>query len=164
MKRPRALHGVLFRALLAVILVHLLVAFFLDRVADLGHQVRVVANQQLMARLNAYLALRLLRAARQGRLHALAGLDRANPFEVLAEDGAQPPPPDYRGEIDSREQARQAGWYFDTHQRSLMYFDGERGWRESWQLRLEFEDRNGKGRFDPGLEHIRSLSMKKAAD
>jgi len=164
MNRLRGLPGtLLLRSLLVVILVSILAALFLDRADRLSEQVQQTARQQTIGQLNALLGLRLLRAASEGRLDQLARLDQANPFKLLTEEGRFQPPKTYRGEIGDAEQARQAGWYFDTRRRVLRWFDGEHWRPEAWQLRLRYRDLDGDGRFDPDRDVLEGLGMKKAA-
>ena len=165
MNRLRGLPGVLLlRSLLVVILVSILVAVFLDRTADLSRQVQETARRQVIAQLNSALALRLLEAASRGRLDELAEMDRANPFDILSRDGRHAPPADYRGEWAGPGLPSQPGWYFDLKRRDIAWFDGRNWLPQRWQLRLSYEDRNGDGRFEPDVDDLKGLGMKKAAD
>jgi hypothetical protein len=165
MNRLQGLPGtLLLRSLLVVILVSILVGLFLDRSDELSRQVQRSARRQALTRIRSLLGLRLLQAASSGRLDRLAALDRANPFEALASGGDYRPPQQYRGAIDDPRQAREPGWYFLSRQRVIRWFDGGQWLAEAWQLRLKYEDRNGNARFDPGVDVIEGLDMKKAAD
>ncbi len=164
MSRLRGLPGVLLlRSLLVAILVLILVAAFLDRTADLSRQVQETARRQLIAQFNASLSLRLLEAISRGRLADLAAMDRANPFEVLLRKDGSVPPAEYRGEWAGPGLPSKPGWYFDPRRRDIAWFDGRDWLPQRWQLRLDYEDRNDNGRFDPRVDKLHALGMKKAA-
>ncbi len=164
MNRLLGLPGVLLlRSLLVVILVAILVALFLDRSEELSRQVRQTAQQQTLARINAALALYLLQQAGAGRLQQLPAQEGANPFELLIRGGVLTAP-DYRGIGLADDPPLREGWYYDPQRSVIFYSDGKGGRSGVWRLKLRFDDRNGNGRFDPGIDSPVSLGMKKAGD
>ncbi len=159
MNRLRGLPGVLLlRSLLVVILVAIMVALFLDRSEKLSRQVRQTAQQQTLARINAALALYLLQQASEGHLQQISARDGANPFDLLAGNGGLTAP-DYRGIGSADDPPLREGWYYDSHRGVIFYSEGEGGRSGLWRLSLRFDDRNGNGRFDPGVDSITGLGM-----
>lgn len=93
----------------------------------------------------------------------VAELQYTNPFHLLEQ-----PPPNYLGELSAADPAGIDGyqWYFDTERALLVYRIGnpERfrtplagPARIRFQLRPQFQDRNGDGRFDPAIDEADSL-------
>lgn len=111
------------------------------------------------------LSLKFVELATRDRVARAADLVSSNPMDQLARE-----PLNYLGQRDGPDPGTIPGghWYFDTRSRMLIYrvqHTGEfRGGppgvpRARFQVRLAYSDRNGNGRFDPGIDAIQGLRL-----
>ncbi len=104
------------------------------------------------------------RAVKQG-IPAVIALEGSNPMDLL-----RVPPPNYIGELANVDPASVGGgrWYFDLDKRVLIYrVQFEEGFSSSLTgparirlaIRVAYDDTDGNGRFDPGRDQLRNVSL-----
>jgi len=100
-----------------------------------------------------------------GQMRQLAQLDGANPVGLVIVA-----PKGYRGAINpgQGQKFEPGDWYFDKDRGVLVYrvVNPERLWSEDgdssrleFRLKLDYRDRNGNGRYDPGIDSIIGLRL-----
>ncbi len=96
--------------------------------------------------------------ATSGRLAELDRLDGGNPFQFLREFEIEPSA--YRGEIGHDPVADLApGWYYLTHRGEVVYKSFYTDHDRFYRVRLNFDDVNQSGRFEPGSDRFRGLGF-----
>ena len=150
----------IFEVTLVVILVGILMVIAMEKILRLDVDAERVAMQRMIGQLQSALVIEFADRVVHEGLAATRDMEGINPMSVLAGVPAK-----YVGEFDEPIPPGVAGgeWYFDTGNRTLVYmvrnveyFEGHlhNPARARFQVRLAFEDRNGNGRYDPGLEGI----------
>lgn len=147
----------------AVALLGLLVWFAIDRIWAIRVAAERAGVEQAVGSLrNAVGVAAFQRSATHG-LAGIAALDGANPMALL-----ERAPASYVGEREGSgaEDAAPGSWYFDRRRRALVYRPrfpeafAEQGGRPTYRITFAFRDRDGNGRFDPGIDGVRGLDLR----
>jgi hypothetical protein len=144
--------------------------FFLQLAASRIWELRVAAEKtgmaQTLASIQSALGIQLAAIVVREGIEGIVRLEGSNPMELLDSQ-----PFNYLGELNNPEPGSIHGhtWYFDTTQRLLVYrvlyddyFDSELDGapRARFQLKLNFDDINENGQFDPKTETFSGLVIK----
>lgn len=170
-------HGgfTLLELVVVICIVALLTGFAARRLLALRVEAERAALGQVVGGLQAAVSLELLTRIARGRdgdreLAALAG---SNPMSLLIE-----PPYNYVGELDGAdpvrlaESVRPGRWYFDQRAAQLVYrarypkrFESELPGtpRAAFRVEVLWDDRDGDGRFDPGVDGIGGARLARVA-
>jgi hypothetical protein len=157
-------------SLLELLVVTALILIFIAITIDRIWQLRIAAErtniEQLIGTLKGALGTELATSVARGNSPlALAAYHHANPIALLEQ-----PPKNYLGEFDTAPEEPVAGaWYFNRREGSLNYrvrfSDDFVGGNPDdpllirFQIRLDFDDRNRNGRYDPAIDTLRSLTL-----
>jgi len=156
----------LLELLVLIGLVLIFIAITIGRVWQLRTAAERINIEQLIGTLKGALGTELaVSAIRRDSPLELAGYHRANPIELL-----ERPPKNYLGEFDTAPEQPVAGaWYFSRREGTLNYrvrfSDDFVGGNPDdpllirFQIRLDFDDRNRNGRYDPAIDTLRSLTL-----
>lgn len=152
-----------------LVLISLVLIFFtitIGRVWQLRTAAERTNIEQLIGTLKGALGTELaVSAIRRDAPLELAGYHHANPIQLL-----ERPPKNYLGEFDTTPEEPAAGaWYFNRREGTLNYrvrfSDDFVGGNPDdpllirFQIRLDFDDRNRNGRYDPAIDTPRSLTL-----
>lgn len=136
-----------FRSIIAVILVILFIALFLNYTQRWEDEIEEVSINQITIDIKSALALALYKVVIEGRQDKLGDLDGENPFILLAY--SKKLPPNYYGIVSTQlEIDATGGWFFDLSTRKVVYVyrDGKR--KKYFRMELKYNDMNGNGQFD----------------
>lgn len=157
----------LLELLVLTVLVLIFIAITIGRVWQLRTAAERTNIEQLIGTLKGALGTELAASVirRDAPLVELAAYHHANPIELL-----ERPPKNYLGEFDTAPEEPVAGaWYFNRHEGTLNYrvrfgeeFVGgnpDDPLLIRFQIRLDFDDRNRNGRYDPAIDTLHSLTL-----
>jgi len=148
-----------------VIVIAICVTWLLERLAYLEAVAEArsldLSVQNIRTGIMVNVATRLLEGDNEG----IASLSGANPVGTVIE-----PPPGYIGALRQANPAyiQPGQWYFDEEQESLVYrivnvgYFAEPDGRPAQvriKLKLNYDDANGNGAFDPGLDRPTGVSL-----
>lgn len=150
----------LLEFVLVICIIGLLVAMAVDRLLALRVEAERVAMNELLGSMRAGVAMELVSLLARGRDRELARLEDSNPIDALMQE-----PSTYVGEFDAPDPARMPSgrWYFDRGAGLLVYRVRHEDYFETalpgpprarFRVRLVYEDRNGNGTFDAGIDGI----------
>jgi len=153
----------------AAVVVSIIVYALLERVDRLHASVERARLTTTLVRLETSLELEIASRLMASGGERLAALEGANPMAfsgAKADIGSGA----YRGELAGADPEAIPGghWYFDLDARALVYrVENEDRLvsplagpaRVRFGVRLEYEDRNGNGRFDPGSDRFRGARL-----
>lgn len=155
----------LLELVIVVILVALLFLFAFDRLMPLRGHAEGTQVASVIGALRSALGMEVAERIVDEGPESIAELQGANPMTLL-----QQRPVRYLGErsgSDNRE-IPEGAWYFDPDQGVLryrvrfpQYLEGEPDppVELSWQVRLQFEDEGGNGRYDPDTDALRGVTL-----
>lgn len=155
----------LLELVIVVILVALLFLFAFDRLMPLRGQAEGVQVASVVGTLRSALGLEVARRIVDEGPKAIVGLQGANPMDLLQEK-----PNRYVGEhAGAFSQDIEGGnWYFDPDSGVLRYRVRFPQYLEnapappvelSWQVRLQYADAQGNGRYDPAVDRLQGVSL-----
>ncbi len=149
-----------FRSIAAIILILIFIGSFLSYSHSLTARADRVARDRVISEIRQGLAMLLYDYAIKGRLADLQNFDHQNPFSLIA--AYRPLPTEYTGAQATLKPNPPAGWYYDLTTRQVIWvaLDGQ---RQAFVLRFAYDDVNGNKRFDPELDLVVGLAMKKAS-
>ncbi len=149
-----------FRSIAAIILILIFIGSFLGYSHALTTRVDRAARDRVISEIRQGLAMLLYAYAIKGRLADLQSLDQQNPFSLIA--AYRPLPSEYKGARSRLQKNPPAGWYYDLTMRQVIWvaLDGQ---HQVFVLRFAYDDVNGNKRFDPELDLVVGLVMKKAS-
>ncbi len=139
--------AVVFRSTVAIVIILICISSFLVFTSKLSQQAEVVAKDWVIVEVKQALAMMLYDYAIKGQLNDLQNFDRENPFVPLAI--YRELPKNYRGTINSENQIKEYGWYFDLINREMIYkYSDDDLPVEKYLMIFIFEDlgKAGKGR------------------
>ncbi|HTT08839.1 MAG TPA: hypothetical protein VMH34_08635 [Gammaproteobacteria bacterium] len=156
-----------FETALVVILTSILATVFYHRVQRLEADMDHAAIDLMINQVSTQLLIFESELTMTGKTGQLAEYDGRNPFERIFSA-----PPNYAGEIDGDRPTLMAPghWYFDKKNGQIIYrvvndryFKGglPGPGRIRIRLSLKYEDVNGNGRYDAGVDQIQGLVLKK---
>lgn len=166
----------LIELVVVICIVALLVGFAARRLMALRVDAERAAVHQVVGGLQAAVSLELLTRITRGddEDRSLAALEGSNPMQLLVD-----PPYNYVGERDGPRDADLAEsvapgrWYFDRRAAQLVYrvryparFETELPGtpRAAFRVELLWDDRDGDGRFDAGVDGIGGARLASVAD
>ncbi len=155
--------ALLFRTLMSLALVLILIVVFFSYVDDTQREFERSALQQSKRIVDSALAVAFASYAVDGRLDQLEELNGGNPFVLLK--SYQMLPAAYRGEIGQDLDADlAAGWYYLKHRRVVAYRSHHLDIDRYFSLRLNYDDRDRDGRFDPAVDEFQNLQFQPLLD
>ncbi len=160
----------LLELVIVICVIGLLTVIGARRLLALRVEAERAALTQVVGGLQAAVSLEMLSRVSRGEDDALADLADSNPMDLLVE-----PPWSYLGELDGPDPARvkPGRWYFDRRSGQLVYrvryADRFRSAlpgpaRAAFRVELVWDDRNGNGRFDPGVDGVAGARLRRVAD
>jgi hypothetical protein len=162
----RRMSARLLEFLVLLILILIFMTITIGRVWQLRAAAERTNIEQLIGTLKRALGTELaVSVARRDSPLALAAYHHANPIALLEQ-----PPENYLGEFDTAPDEPVPGaWYFNRSEGTLNYrvrfgddFVGgnpEAPLLIRFQIRLDYDDRNRNGRYDPALDSLRSIGL-----
>ena len=147
-----------------IIVISILGLFAIDRMFAIRIAAEQAAVKQLVGTIKSSLGLEVARLALEGKMSAVAKLDKSNPLLLLSQS-----PNNYIGEKKNSKNITQAGvWYFDKNQKALVYnvlytenfktsLKGTPRIRH--RIKLVYNDRNKNRRFDVRTDGIAGLDL-----
>ena len=150
-----------FRSIMVVILALVCMLAFLYYSREWQQIAERTARDRMLTQLNSALALTMYQMTMDRRLVHLPEVERINPFVYLSI--YQRLPSNYRGTVKNAQHADQPGWYFDLSSQEvyLVYSEGE---MEAFAVQFVYDDSDGSGDFDLGVDTIRSLAIEKSPE
>lgn len=156
----------LLELVIVIILVILLFLVAFDRLLPLRGQAEAAHVATVIGGLRSAVGLEAASRVVDEGLPGLAGIEGSNPMAFLQEW-----PETYIGPVrDSHEPEIDPGtWYFERKSGTVGYRvrfpeyleqAPERPVDLRWRIELDFEDRNGNGRFDPETDRARGVRLK----
>ena len=135
------------------------------RMLALQAEAERVAMDTVVGTLRSALGMKVAESLVRHETAKLAVLEGSNPMERLAEL-----PPNYMGEFEAPRPGEIAdgNWYFDRADKTLVYvvrnsthFSGGTANppRARFAVRLVYDDKNGNGRFDSGVDAVEGLRL-----
>ncbi len=150
--------ALLFRTLVSLLLILILVAVFFSYVDDTQREFERNSIAQTKRIIDGALAVAFASYAVEGRLDELGELDGGNPFVLLQR--YQMLPVAYQGEIvQDLDADLAAGWYYLEHRRIVAYKSHHLDSDSYFSVRLNFNDGDGNGRFDPATDEFLNLQF-----
>lgn len=147
-----------------IIVISILSLFAIDRIFAIRIAAEQAAVKQLVGTIKSALGLEVARLALEGKMSAVAKLDKSNPLLLLSQS-----PNNYIGEKNNGKNITQTGvWYFDKNQKALVYNvlytenfkTSLKGLpRIRHRIKLVYNDRNKNRRFDLRTDGIAGLDL-----
>jgi prepilin-type N-terminal cleavage/methylation domain-containing protein len=155
----------LLELIVVVVLVSVLLSVAIERLLVLQARAEHAAAGQVLDSLRSGLTIRVAELIAKGRVGEVSALAGSNPMDRLSER-----PANYLGELFGPDAAelRAGYWYFDSRDRLLVYLvDNAEYFRSAlsapararFAVVPDFDDANGNGRFDPGVDAIRGIRL-----
>ena len=149
--------ALLFRSVMAVILVLIMIVIFLSYTTDLTQKASEIERNKVIYELDMALSFRLYSATIDGTLGELPELNLQNPFVALADENYTVPLT-YVGEVKLPVFLQKSGWYFDTSKRVIFYWEN-RKITNRYQMQFKFNDSNASGVYESKIDSIERLGM-----
>ena len=149
---------------MVIIIISILGLFAIDRIFAIRIAAEQAAVKQLVGTIKSALGLEVARLALDGKMSAVAKLDKSNPLLLLSQN-----PNNYIGEKNNGKKITEPGvWYFDKKQKTLVYnvlysenfkttLKGSPRIRH--RIKLVYNDRNKNKRFDLRTDGIAGLDL-----
>lgn len=158
-------HGfTLLELVVVIIVISILGLFAIDRVWSLRIAAEQATVTQIVGNIRSALGLEVARLALEGKMSAVAKLNKTNPIPLLAQA-----PNNYRGVLGDGDHITEPGiWYFDKKQKALIY---NVIYKENFKttlkglprirhrIKLVYNDRNNNKRFDLRYDSIGGLDL-----
>ncbi|MFK5915311.1 MAG: prepilin-type N-terminal cleavage/methylation domain-containing protein [Woeseiaceae bacterium] len=154
----------LLELIVVIIVISILGLFAIDRIFAIRIAAEQAAVKQLVGTIKSALGLEVARLALDGKMYAVAKLDKSNPLLLLSQN-----PNNYIGEKNNGKKITEPGvWYFDKKQKTLVYnvlyaenfkttLKGLPRIRH--RIKLVYNDRNKNRRFDLRIDGIAGLDL-----
>jgi len=147
-----------------IVLMSVLLTLGIDRLLAMKAQAERTGMDQVLGSIRSGLTIRMAEMAVRARLPQGAALAGKNPIAVLAD-----PPHNYVGElfgVDPRS-VPAGSWYFDLRDGTLCYVPESAEYFQStltpprarFRVEVVFDDTNGNGRYDEGVDLMRGLRL-----
>jgi hypothetical protein len=162
----RRISARLLEFLVLLILILIFMTISIGRIWELRISAERVRVEQLIGTLKSTLGTELATSVvrRETQLE-LAGYHHSNPMALLVVA-----PKNYLGEFDTTpEEPVPGAWYFNRSEGTLNYrvrfSEGFLGGNPDdpelirFQIRLDYDDRNRNGRYDPAIDSLRSIGL-----
>lgn len=168
LKKPIKCHNqkgfTLLELVVVIIIISILGLFAIDRIFAIRIFAEQAAVKQVIGTIKSALGLEVARLALEGKMNAVAKLEKTNPMLLLSQS-----PNNYIGEKDDNNHITKPGvWYFDKKQKALVY---NITYKENFKTRLKglprirhriklvYNDRNKNRRFDIRTDGIAGLDL-----
>ena len=148
-------------------IVVLLLVIAVNKLLPLRADAERTAMEGVLGTLKSALSIEVSAHIAKGKIPALSVLADSNPMRRLSEI-----PRNYLGELDAPDPATIEGgqWYFDLKSHTLIYRVSEVNVdyfktalpgpaRARFAVRLDYDDANGNGRFDNGVDALRGVRL-----
>ena len=147
-----------FRFLMIFIIVGSFVVLFFNYTDKLAVETEKASIQQTINIINSSLAVVFATYAVKGELDRLNELNGGNPFKHMFEYDLFPSRSIYQGEISGRSLGKlDPGWYYDGLNKRVIYKAYSDGQVNFYSLKLDYQDLNGSGRFESGIDGFQYL-------
>ncbi|HYL88127.1 MAG TPA: prepilin-type N-terminal cleavage/methylation domain-containing protein [Burkholderiales bacterium] len=155
----------LLELVVVIVLISILLTIAIQQLIVAKAQAERVAMQQVLGSIRSGMTIRLAELILRGKLSEADLLAGSNPMQFLAEV-----PQNYVGELfdpDPRSVPR-GSWYFDRKEGTLCYVVDSTEYfaaaspppaRARFAIRTVFEDQDGNGRYDRGVDLLRGLQL-----
>ena len=154
----------LLELVVVIVLVSVLLAVAVERLLLMKARAESAAMDQVVGSLRSAMTIRIAELLARNRPSEIAAMVGSNPMLRLAE-----PPSNYLGELFGPDPAtlQPGNWYFDTREHVLMYLVDSSDYFESpldpprarFAIQPVFEDTNGNGRYDAGIDLLQGLRL-----
>lgn len=155
----------LLELVVVIAIIVLLLVIAVNKLLPLRIDAERTAMENVLGALKSGLSIEVAAHVAKGQIPALAALADSNPMRRLSEI-----PKNYAGELDAPDPATVEGgqWYFDRHDHTLVYRVSNVEYfkttlagsaRARFAVRLDYDDVNGNGRFDNGVDAIRGVRL-----
>ena len=154
----------LLELVVVIIVISILGLFAIDRIFAIRIAAEQAAVKHVIGTIKSALGLEVARLALEGKMAAVARLDKTNPIDLLSQA-----PKNYLGEKDDSHHINQPGaWYFDKNQKALIYnITYAENFKTSLKgtprirhrIKLVYNDQNENNRFDPYRDSIAGLDL-----
>jgi len=155
----------LVELVIVIVLISFLVTLAISRLLAVQVDAERVTMETVAGTLRSALGMKVAESIVKYQVPALSKLEGSNPMDLLAET-----PHNYLGEFDGIDPAtlQDGSWYFDKRTKTLDYLVKNKGFftggapnppRARFAVTLVYSDRNGNGRFDPGVDEVQGLRL-----
>lgn len=155
----------LFELAVVVVIISVLLWVIGARLFRLQVDAEQVVVDHVLGSLRSAIGMKVAQLEIHADWRGMAGLEGSNPMDQL-----EHAPKTYLGAFRGQDPARIEGgyWYFDIGARALVYrvrnADRLNGGlrnpaRIRWTVRLQYQDRNGNGVFDPATERVNGFEL-----
>jgi hypothetical protein len=154
--------AILFRFSIMIVLIAIMVMVFFSYVDEVEYEIERKSILQTKKIIDSALAVVFATYAVNHRLNQLNDLDGGNPFVFLEE--YQMLPPAYVGETDHDPgEDQEAGWYYLSHRRILVYKSLFSDANHYFKVVLNYQDINQSGSFESASDQFQGLRFVKIA-
>ncbi len=155
----------LLELIVVMVIISILLVMAVSRLLSVQVDAERVALETMAGTLRSAIGIKVATYIVKQDMRGLGSMEDSNPMDRLAE-----PPSNYLGELDGPDPKtlKDGNWYFDTRSRTLVYLVKNKAFfkvelaeppRARFAVRLVYTDRNGNGRYDPGLEAIEGVRL-----
>ncbi len=155
----------LLELVIVIVIISILMVFAISRLLALQVDAERVAMETVVGTLRSALGIKVAEHIVHQDIEGLAALEGSNPMDRLAET-----PANYLGAFEAPDPKtlEDGHWYFDTRERVLVYLVRNKGFfaggqsdppRARFQVRLVYNDRNGDGRYQAGIDTIEGVRL-----
>jgi prepilin-type N-terminal cleavage/methylation domain-containing protein len=159
----------LLELVVVIAIIGILLAVALNRLLPYIDEAERVGVLTLESQIRSTLMTAAAKRIAGGKSATLTEFDGSNPIALLLEA-----PDNYAGELRGNDTVGvpRRNWYFDLDSRHLVYRKGRpfgpAGERESlddpeFEVRVAYADRNGDGRFQPGIDELWGIRLHRIA-
>jgi general secretion pathway protein G len=155
----------LLELVIVIVIISVLAVFALQRLIAIQVDAERVAMETVVGALRSALGIKVAEIYVRQDFPGLAALAAGNPMERLAQV-----PANYLGALDRPEPTRlpDGRWYYDRGRGELVYLVRHSSFFEGGQpnpararftVRVVYSDRNGNGRYDPGVDAFEGINL-----
>lgn len=155
----------LLELVVVIAIIVLLLVIAVNKLLPLRIDAERTAMENVVGALKSALSIEVAAHVAKGRIPALAALVDSNPMNRLSET-----PKNYVGELNAPgpDMVEDGQWYFDLHDHTVVYRVSNVEYfkttltgpaRARFAVRLDYDDMNGNGHFDTGVDAIRGVRL-----
>ena len=150
--------GLLFRAIVATLLILIVVVQFLRYVDQVQIDTERASVQQTVRIVDSGMVVYFSQLIIKKQLEKIVEMDGGNPFPQLAPYGLIPG--EYRGVTQSLQGTEgRPGWYYLVDSGEVIYRYRYQDKIDRFRLSLKFDDKNGNGTFEEAVDSIFALHL-----